>query len=103
MSKHTPGPWFITNPHSMGTFYIESRIRPGILQEVASCGPTENNDHREANARLIAAAPDLLAALQAVLDSLGALTKRHELLNYMSEQEADSVFAAIAKALGETS
>lgn len=50
---------------------------------------------------LRAAAPDLLEALESVLDSIGALTKRHELYGHMSEKEADQVFAAIAKARGE--
>lgn len=45
--------------------YIEARIGGGMLQEVAACGPTaEGSEQQEANARLIAAAPELLAALE---------------------------------------
>jgi hypothetical protein len=58
---HTPGPWFTSQPH--GTIYIEARLRGSTLQEVAACGPTEAEGQREANARLIAAAPELLDAL----------------------------------------
>lgn len=61
MSKHTPGEWFTSRPNR--TIYIESRIGGGMLQEVAACGPTEATEQQEANARLIAAAPELLQAL----------------------------------------
>lgn len=63
MSKHTPGPWFV-NGHEHYTKYVEARIGGGLLQEVAACGPTEKQEQQEANARLIAAAPELLEALQ---------------------------------------
>lgn len=39
-----------------------------MLQEVACCGPTnEGSDQQEANARLIAAAPELLEACKSLL------------------------------------
>lgn len=61
-TKHTAGPWFTSRPHS--TTYIEARIDGGMIQEVASIGPTQNGwGESQANAHLIAAAPDLLAAL----------------------------------------
>lgn len=65
MSKqsHTPGPWFVNGRESY-TKYVEARIGGGLLQEVAACGPTEQQEQQEANARLIAAAPDLLEALE---------------------------------------
>lgn len=59
---HTPGPWF-TQREGFSTIYVEARIGGGFLQEVAACGPTaEGSVQQEANARLIAAAPELLAA-----------------------------------------
>lgn len=68
MSKHTQGPWFVTG--SM-TKYVEARIPGGLIQEVASVGPTAADngygEQQEANANLIAAAPDLLEALEALL------------------------------------
>jgi len=67
-SKHTPGPWFTTRPHL--TTYVEARLRPGVLQEVASCGPTEIPEQSEANARLIAAAPELLQACTEVITAI---------------------------------
>lgn len=89
MSKATAGPWFVYRD-SAENFYVGSDI-VDVARIVGS----------DADARLIAAAPELLEALESVLDSLGALTKRHELLDWMSEEEADSVFAAIAKARGD--
>lgn len=69
MNKHTPGDWYVTGEM---TRYINVRIGGGLIQEVASCGPTEADGgygpQQEANARLIAAAPDLLEALQMLLE-----------------------------------
>lgn len=65
--KHTPGPWF-TKREGFSTVYVEARLRQGVIQEVAACGPTEaGQDQQEANARLIAAAPDLLSIAQRFL------------------------------------
>lgn len=65
MSKHTPGPWFVTGRM---TKYVEARIGEGLIQEIAGVGPTAADcgygETQEANARLIAAAPDLLAMLE---------------------------------------
>lgn len=66
--KHTPGDWF-TKREGWSTVYVETRLRAGVIQEVAACGPTEaGQEQQEANARLIAAAPDLLASLQAFIE-----------------------------------
>lgn len=68
-AKHTPGPWF-THREGFSSVYIEARIGGGMLQEVASCGPTnEGSDQQEANARLIAASPDLLEALAEIVSA----------------------------------
>ena len=65
----TPGPWYVTGNL---TRYVEARIDGGLIQEVAACGPTEADGgygpQQEANARLIAAAPDLLEALIELAD-----------------------------------
>jgi len=94
MSAHTPGDWFAKRD-GFSTVYIECRIRPGVLQEVAACGPTEAGPkQQEASARLIAAAPDLLVALKtmnAYWES-GNFTRRTELWDVMR--------AAIDKAEG---
>ena len=58
MSTHTPGPWAIDQDRDHGRW---SAIRScsGDIADVAAHRSTT-----EANARLIAAAPDLLAALK---------------------------------------
>jgi len=72
MSKHTPGPWRVTGTM---TKYVEAKIGNGRIQEVASVGPTEADkgygSEQNANAMLIAAAPDLLEALKAMRDKYG--------------------------------
>lgn len=60
--KHTPGPFFTSCPHG-GTIYVEARLRGSTIQEVAAVGPTETPDQQQANAKLFAAAPELLMAL----------------------------------------
>lgn len=88
--KGTPGPWFY-HREGFSTVYIEARLRQGVIQEVAACGPTEAGQEQQlSNAKLIAAAPDLLAALQAVLSVSDRATV-----------EFDMARAAISKATGE--
>ena len=101
MSNFTKGEWFAKR-EGQSTVYIECRIGGGWLQEVAACGPTANgSEEQEANAKLIAAAPDLLEALQDL--------KREIILSDVDMDYIDSHFkpwldkarAAIAKAGGE--
>lgn len=67
MNKHTPGPFFTTCPHG-GTIYVEARLRGSTIQEVAAVGPTETPEQQLANAKLFAAAPDLLESLSRLVD-----------------------------------
>lgn len=68
-TKHTPGPWVYR--HS-----FDSSARRDIWtatdatghRELVATIPDADGDHINANARLIAAAPELLAALQDVAD-----------------------------------
>jgi len=55
-AQHTPGPWFINGP------FIGPRLSPdsGILLKVARVAGDEGDGECIANARLIAAAPELL-------------------------------------------
>ena len=66
MSSHTPGPWHCgTSLNCPGQFFIG---QPGHCVTLAHVHNFPD-DQREANARLIAAAPDLLAALKLMLDA----------------------------------
>ena len=88
-NKHTPGSWSVYNP-GLRAYITAKHPEPAYDGEnivVAELNGPE--DAREVNARLIAAAPDLLAALQAVLSVADRKT-----------DEFDKARAAIAKATG---
>jgi hypothetical protein len=57
-TQHTPGPWRIGD----AGFTVFGPPKPGALPETIA--PVKNR----ANARLISAAPELLAALEALID-----------------------------------
>lgn len=93
MSKFTEGEWFAKRD-GWSTVYVECRIGGGMLQEVAACGPTASGpDEQEANARLIAAAPDLLEAISEIINDGGKFV--------MTNEAHRKARAAIAKARGE--
>lgn len=65
-TQHTPGPWHIKTSAS-GNYFVYSDSACKSDDRIAGinyCYP--NTDIASANARLIAACPDLLAALQAI-------------------------------------
>ena len=62
MSTHTPGPWSVKGTHYGDQFRAES-IEPNICEMVSSRSPEETT----ANARLIAASPDLYEALREII------------------------------------
>lgn len=78
MSNHTPGPWIIgTDPKYPAEPCVDA-IVDGVVWHVALChmglGPDDTST--EANARLIACAPELYAALKEALPGLRG--ERHE-------------------------
>jgi hypothetical protein len=94
MTKHTPGPWTLDG-HNLSSVirctvprgHPDAKHTCGDYETIAECG----GDNWKANASLIAAAPDMLEALKAARDALGANAAR------------DAVDAAIAKATGAQS
>lgn len=72
MSKHTPGPWMLADDK---TRVITNESVPDA--EIADCESgfycSKNISECEANARLIAAAPEMLEALKAAEKRLHAL------------------------------
>lgn len=65
MSKHTPGPWIIVDTQR-GDAIVNALIDES---GAAMYGPiVDGGIDTEANARLIAAAPELLAACEAVIE-----------------------------------
>lgn len=92
-TKHTPGPWVIDRddrPDMEWNNHIVQAARPHIAICFMTHSGKKDNSEAEANASLIAAAPDLLAALQQLLDS-GAIWEKDEPI----------ARAAIKKALGK--
>ena len=86
-TKHTPGPWSASpSPTSDGLYHVYKADGNFLTLEDA--------EHK-ANARLLAAAPDLLAALEKVAHHTN--TGPHSLPAFL----ADEIAAAIAKAMGE--
>lgn len=63
MSKHTPGNWYV-DEHPDGLRVLTDDARSTIICQ--QIGPV-SNDSAQADARLIAAAPMLLEALEAVM------------------------------------
>lgn len=93
--KGTPGPWREYR-EGFSTVYIESKLRDGVIQEVAACGPAEaGSEQQSANANLIAAAPELLEALQ----NCAYWLEVHSEPFSIEHDHAQSAKAAINKAL----
>ena len=89
-SKHTPGPWIATASDN-GEWGVDAASGWGIATVAGSAGYGPGNDESDANARLIAAAPDLLAACK-------ALYAQHKPGKGQCCEAADMAFAALAKA-----
>lgn len=80
-AQHTPGPWSVCH------WMVGNNTPTG---EITICGPEgdehictmDGNEDNQSNAALIAAAPDMLEALQRhiqTLNAMGYLDKLHEL------------------------
>ena len=103
MSAHTPGPWSIWNfsddPRhvAVGPDAGGLAIADVVACNAHGCYTAETESRGQANARLIAAAPDLLAALQMV----DRIWSNDQTANLDPESPLAIVRAAIAKATGE--
>jgi hypothetical protein len=110
-AKHTPGPWQVDAEQCPDDFGAPQRdgTRAHMRQYVRHSGPlggricccfsnclVTTDDELHANARLIAAAPDLLAALKVARGYVDDHQGRH------SEAALQAVDAAIARATSPT-
>ena len=70
MNKHTPGPWVVSDIAS--GFEIETTSGNQVAQtsEIYAARKPSDHDERRANARLIAASPEMLDILKKCLDAL---------------------------------
>jgi hypothetical protein len=115
---HTPGPWFVSHVRGFGSKDRCTHVtaRDHNSKDIAGDCPIaichEGASHwdtkfpHQANARLIAAAPDLLDAAEAALDDMDewlaisdSLTRAGFNMDDMQER-ADKLRAAIARAKG---
>lgn len=99
MSVHTPGPWVID--WETGTIHAQN-VAGGMHIAEARRGhmPWEQ---RQANVRLIAAAPELLAALESARDGFAAIMQRceEETVTRIARNMLGNVCASIESAKGE--
>ena len=90
-AQHTPGPW-VVDPES------PTWVEDGNGCCLAKTGYGDDEGDR-ANARLIAAAPDMLAALRALHDNIAEYAKINNLGGF-DNHDMRQARAAIAKAEG---
>ena len=92
-ATHTPGPWNVREwtCHARTTVFVPDPSHFSNLRVVAECVD-------EADARLVAAAPDLLAALR----EIEAVVLRRGYTQRGAAEMADLAAAAIAKAEGRS-
>lgn len=89
-------PRFLNNEHLMVRADELSSIIPGEAHHASW-----NQDINHPDAKLIALAPELIEALEEVLDAIGALSKWHELVGYgIDEKRAKEILDIVVKARG---
>jgi hypothetical protein len=104
MSKHTPGPWTIggfkdrnvTSPEFYNNCNPLARVYARLGEMDENCHYTWRDDEADANARLIAAAPTLLEALERVVNHVGHYGS---MLHAHPDAYRDHAFARAAIAL----
>ena len=92
MSKHTPGPWKTTHSEVNG-YRVSDSTGWGVAVVLK-----DTND--EANARLIAAAPQMLEALQTAFDLLKEYQSMYQHPDNI-DPEIDEIEAVLMAAKGE--
>lgn len=101
MSAHTPGPWIVLSPENRRGQKQPPRIalegRAGIIATVGL--PSEGD--RDANARLIAAAPEMLAALRGAIKVIDALMPGLRYIAVQDYQAVNEVPIALRAALAK--
>ena len=98
MSKHTPGPWTVGpafDNDGQPEIIIEHQTPAGNLVVAVALAGLQG---QEANARLIAAAPDLLEALEHIMRCIpmGGFAQIHH-----GSSTWEQIDAAVSKARGE--
>jgi hypothetical protein len=103
---YTPGPWKLKNAelgpdNDKGIMYIDENENQSLLAEVYEVvNPSGRKADVEANARLIAAAPEMLEALKVSQDTIDNLIHSMQFDGAKVEQVQIQNAKAIAKAEG---
>jgi hypothetical protein len=101
---HTPGPWIIKRIHTPPVF---DRGVLAIQPDIAVLQCPELDTASEANARLIAAAPEMLEALEAMcdgpllIDDINASLQAREKAMYLYKQARAIIARATGRERGE--
>lgn len=95
MSKHTPGPWTVDGNVIRGDEKSNGSVSVACILDVAYPYGRWAGESAQANARLIAAAPDLLEAAELCRKYM------YEHASNTQDNAFDKLCAAIAKATGE--
>ena len=100
--QHTPGPWSLSPSFDRVERRVQHGDNPPLVWGIASGINSAHPDYlpraeQIANARLIAAAPELLDALSDLLDRI---ERSPTLLPHISADTRDAARAAIARATG---
>jgi len=98
-NKHTPGPWIVSDETRENFVWIlDENSDTGVCMVHTD---TDSKDESDANARLIAAAPELLEALESMLDYLKRQAKENSRREWaLHNAHAEFMRNAIAKATG---
>lgn len=100
MNKHTPAPWKVKENGQTLTPSIVTADDFTITREIARIKDVPNGAYKH-NARLIAAAPELLDALKeawAIIDGM----RKPGINLYVKEETVNQIESAILKAEGDT-
>ena len=103
MAKHTKGPWCVDAGHRGTAWNIDTaddQIAIALAQQLV--GDDLHQTKRAANARLIAAAPDLLEALEVLYNETADYITINHLGDIHHNQSMRAARNAIAKARGES-
>lgn len=108
-TKHTPGPWIVGHPYLWyGKYFLPMGLSHSlaggrVTKQIAAIGvgrEKEVSAEEQANARLIAAAPDLLTTLREIDAAPASMVNDSESLRHSIKTIQAMARSAIAKAEG---
>lgn len=106
-TQHTPGPWYHSCDEGNDPGHCNVNAGPDefmpdgyMIATVEEVDDGTHDEQREANARLIAAAPELLAALEDARDAIASLPD-FDGRKFGRTLHVEQIDAAIRKARGE--